>query len=215
MLHRTVQTFQRAALRQSSARQHGHAHGFRFQPSHLHTKTRSLHDDSDDLPFSQASSQTPSHRSWTVDKIASLQSDTDTTKVRLDNLKTSVDTQISCLQTNLKADLTTQISALRSMVESKFDKVDSKVESKFDKVESKIDTFQNEMRHNLSELRAELDKKILGHSMESKQHEIRLIWLVIFSTMGITAIAVGSAVTMFMRDRVPLQKIPHVEQAPL
>jgi len=154
----------------------------------INSSIGSLHDDSDDLSSSQASSQTPSHRSWTVDKIASLQSDTDTTKARLDDLKKSVDTQISSLQTNLKADLTTQISALRSMVElkidkveSKIDKADSKVESKIDKVESKIDTFQTEMRYSLSELRAELDKKMLGHSMELKQHEVRLIWRVFFA----------------------------------
>jgi hypothetical protein len=40
MLHRTVQTFQRAALRQSSASQHGRVHGFRSQPGPLYTITR-------------------------------------------------------------------------------------------------------------------------------------------------------------------------------
>ena len=143
----------------------------------INSSIGSLHDDSDDPPISQVSSQTPSHRSWTVDKIASLQSDTDTTKARLDDLRKSVDTQISSFQTNLKADLTTQISALRSMVELKVDKVESKI----DKVESKIDTFQTEMRHSLSELRVELDNKMLGHSMDLKQHEVRLIWRVFFA----------------------------------
>ena len=88
-----------------------------------------------------------------------------------------MDAQISSLQTNLTADLTTQISALRSMVELKVDKVESKI----DKVESKIDTLQTEMRHSLSELRAELDKKMLGHSIDFKKHEVRLIWRVFFA----------------------------------
>jgi len=83
-------------------------------------------------------------------------------------------------------------------LESKIDKVDSKVESKIDKLESKIDTFQNEMRHNLSELRSELEKKMLGYSMESKRHEIRLIWRIVF-TVSVVLIFIISYLLILYR----------------
>jgi len=151
----------------------------------INSSIGSLHDDSDDLSFSQASSQTPFHQSWTVDKINSLQSDMATTKVHLDHLKTSMDTQISSLQTDLKADLTTQISALHSKVDSKIDTFQNEMRHNFDTFRNEMrhnfDTFRNEMRHNFSELRAESNQQMLGFRAESKQHEVRLVWRVFFA----------------------------------
>jgi len=133
MLHKTVPTFQRATLRQSSALQHAH-HGFRSKLNPLYTVMRSLHNDSDDLPSSQGPSEPPARQSWVVDRIYALQSDMDRAKLELNHHKECLNTQMH----NIQIDLTGQIKALDS------------------KIDSKIDTFRSEMKTSLSELRAEL-----------------------------------------------------------
>ncbi|XTI84199.1 hypothetical protein V2W45_161251 [Cenococcum geophilum] len=177
MLHRAIQTFQRAALRQSSARLHGRVYAFRSQPGPLYTITRSLYDDSDVRPSSQdssqAPSQAPSYQSSPVDKINALQSDMSTTKLQLDRLKESTNIEMNNLQTSL----TGQLSAL----DFKISALESKCDSKINAPGFKIGALESNLDSKFDRLGAIFERGILILKTELIERETRLVWGFVFA----------------------------------
>ena len=135
MLHRTIRTFQRAALRQSFALQCGHIHGFRSQSRPLHTTTGKY--------FYLAPIWIVINSSIDT-KISNLHANVESSLTRqISALDSKFVLKTNDLDSKLSA-LVSKVSAFESILDSKFHKVDSKLDtmdSKLDTMDPKLDSM--------------------------------------------------------------------------
>jgi len=178
----------------------------------INSSIGSLYNNSDGLPSSQNSSQSPSYQNWSVDKIIVLQSDIATTKLQLDHFKKSTNTKISDLQTSLQTSFTWQTGTLESKFDLKFDTFSREIRHS-------ISELKAELRRSISELRAESKQNISGLKAESKQntselraeskrdmsdiikkvheHEARLLWRIYFTTTSILILTISYVLIIY------------------